>query len=84
MVPRGVEGNLLDRAYQDLELDRGRLLEASAQPTAADAGWDSVGEWLMLAHRMGAERVFFVRDDPVILFRQGRAASGRRRDPWCL
>ena len=76
MAPRGVEGNLLDRAYQDLELDRGRLLEASPQPTAADAGWDSVGEWLMLAHRMGAERVFFVGDDPVILFTKLEPPAG--------
>ena len=68
MAPGGVEGDLLDRAYQELELERGRLLPTSPEPTFGDAGWDSVGEWLMLAHRMGAERVFFVEDDPVILF----------------
>ena len=68
MAPHSVEGDLLDRAYQELELDRGRLLQTSPQPTVDDTSWDSVGEWLMLAHRMGAERVFFVEDDPVILF----------------
>ena len=75
MAPRGVEGDLLDRAYQELEFEQGRLLQTSPQPTA-DAGWDSVGEWLMLAHRMGAERVFFVGDDPVILFTRLPSSAG--------
>ena len=76
MAPSGVEGGLLERAYRDLELERGRLLEASPQPASGDANWDSVGEWLMLAHRMGAERVFFVGDDPVILFTQLAPSAG--------
>ncbi len=68
MAPRALDGDLLERAYQELELEQGRLLETSDQPTFDEADWNSVGEWLMLAHRMGAERVFFVDDDPVILF----------------
>ena len=76
MASSGVQNGLLDRAYQDLELERGRLLETSPQPTADDASWDSVGEWLMLAHRMGAERVFFVGDDPVILFTRLSRSAG--------
>jgi len=66
VASRGAEGGLLERAYQVLDLEQGRLLQTSREPTADD--WDSVGEWLMLAHRMGAKRVFFVEDDPVILF----------------
>lgn len=76
MVTRSVGGDLLDSAYRELELERGRLLHTSPQPSVSDAGWDSVGEWLMLAHRMGAERVFFVNDDPVILFRRLEPSSG--------
>ena len=76
MVARSVGGDLLDRAYRELELERGRLLDTSPQPSVKDAGWDSVGEWLMLAHRMGAERVFFVNDDPVILFSRLEPSSG--------
>lgn len=68
MTLRGVGGGLLDTAYRELEFERGRLLDASSQPTVDRAIWDSVGEWLMLAHRMGAERVFFVEEDPVVLF----------------
>lgn len=68
MVPSGGAGDLLERAYRELDLDQGRLLRSAPQAGFQDADWDSVGEWLMLAHRMGAERVFFVDDDPVILF----------------
>ena len=76
IVTSRVDGDLLDSAYRDLELDRGRLLETSPGPAVEDASWDSVGEWLMLAHRMGAERVFFVGDDPVILFTRLAPSEG--------
>lgn len=76
MAPHGVEGDLLERAYRELDLDQGRLLQASPQPSDDDANWESVGEWLMLAHRMEAERVFFVGDDPVILFTRLPSSAG--------
>lgn len=90
MAPGGVEVDLLDRAYEELEFERGRLLRTSSQPTAGDASLDSVGEWLMLAYRMGAERVFFVGDDPVILFTRLPASAGEAdilaayRSAWSL
>jgi hypothetical protein len=61
---------LLDTAYRDLGLTLGDLVPTSDSPTdslSADQ-WRDKGEWLMLGKRMGAERVFFVGDDPVILF----------------
>lgn len=76
MAPPSVEGDLLERAYQELELKQGRLLETSPQPTVDEDDWSSVGEWLMLAHRMDAERVFFVGDDPVILFTRLPPSAG--------
>jgi hypothetical protein len=61
--------DLLLQAYEDLDLVRGTLLPASSAPRQASRKeWRAVGEWLMLADRMGAERVFFVGGDPVILF----------------
>ena len=63
-----LDQDVLDRAYLELEFDRGRLLRTSPEPTMGDDGWDSVDDWLVLAHRMGAERVYFVGDDPVIVF----------------
>lgn len=71
-----VGGDLLEQAYRDLDLDHGRLLETSVQPVGDADAWESVGDWLMLAHRMDAERVFFVGDDPVILF--SRLPAGAR------
>jgi hypothetical protein len=70
---KGVD--LLSRAYEDLDLVGENLLSASLRPLPDGADeWRAVGEWLILAHRMGAERVFFVGDDPVAVF--SRLPSG--------
>lgn len=90
VAPSGAASDLLERAYRELDLDQGRLLQASPQPGHDDADWDSVGEWLMLAHRMEAERVFFVGDDPVILFARMPPSAGKEeilnayRRAWSL
>ena len=75
MAGRVVGDDLLDRAYRELEFAQGRLLHTSGQLNI-DVALDSVGEWLTLAERMGAERVFFVEDDPVILFHRLPSAAG--------
>ena len=69
-VPSQTPHQLLDAAYRDLELSDGDLVATSSSPErglTADQ-WRSKGEWLMLGKRMGAERVFFVADDPVVVF----------------
>lgn len=60
---------LLDRAYTDLGLNAGRLLPAARSPAEVGdpAVWRDVGEWLMLAWRVRADRLFFVGNDPVIV-----------------
>ena len=65
-----ISSTLLDRAYADLGLEAGRLLPAATSPAEIGdpALWRDVGEWLMLAQRLRAERLFFVGDDPVIVF----------------
>lgn len=69
MSPESVASPLLERAYVDLDLVGGMLLEATAQPSAADdQRWREVGDWLLLAARVDADRVFFVNDDPVLVF----------------
>lgn len=60
--------DLLARAYRELDLDRGLLVRAGDGPPDLRERWDAIGEWVILAQRMGAERVFFVGDDPVIVF----------------
>ncbi len=61
---------LLDAAYADLELKDGALLPATKLPSdgVSEADWLSKGEWLSLANSVGAERLFFVRDNPVVVF----------------
>jgi hypothetical protein len=69
MSPSSHGAALLSRAYEDLDFDAGDLLDTSVSVRRGHfAEWQAVGEWLMLAERMGAERVFFVGDDPVIIF----------------
>src|ERR1051326_7700569 len=61
--------SLLDAAYQKLELSEGELLPATDSPESLKAEqWIEKGEWLSLAKYLGAEKIFFVRDNPVIVF----------------
>ena len=61
---------LLEAAYQGLEFSQGDLVSTSNSPETGYSGdeWRSKGEWLILGQRMGAERIFFVSDDPVVIF----------------
>jgi N-6 DNA Methylase len=61
---------LLACAYRDLDLFGGDLVEASAVPPAGidPDVWREVGDWLLLGARVGAERIFFVQNDPVLVF----------------
>lgn len=81
---------LLDAAYSDLGLSEGSLLDATDRPTGVAADdWINRGEWLALAESVGVERVFFVENNPVIVF-----ASSEERDEqrvretinriWCM
>jgi Eco57I restriction-modification methylase len=80
----------IKRVYEDLEYDKGDLLEASDVPIASNIDeWLNKGDWLSLAKRVQAERVFFVDNNPVIIF-----AKNHDRDPnlwmkyfnetWCM
>ena len=61
---------LLDSVYTELDLISGNLLEVSdALPSDFGAQqWSELGDWLLLAARVKAERVFFLNDDPVLVF----------------
>jgi hypothetical protein len=60
---------LLHAAYQQLAFDQGELLSASRHPQlgAAD-GWLDKGDWQALAAQVGADALFFVNHDPVVVF----------------
>src|SRR5260370_632933 len=60
---------LLKAAYSQLEFDRGSLLSAAGQPQpGVPASWLDNGDWLSLAAQVGAEKIFFVDRDPVVVF----------------
>lgn len=61
---------LLEQVYRDLDLVSGTLMKAAATPAAGidPHAWRELGEWLLLAARVDAERIFFVNDDPVLIF----------------
>ena len=64
-------GALLRAAYKDLGLADGKLLPATDSPRGRSSqDWVDKGEWLTLAGEVGADRVFFVENNPVIVFAQ--------------
>lgn len=59
----------LDEVYQSLGYQDGTLLSAVAEPDAETREeWLEKGDWLALAKKAGAEKVFFVNNDPVLVF----------------
>ena len=70
MSPENVDSMLLENAYRDLDLVGGALVDAAESPPADidQQIWRDRGDWLMLASRIDAQKVFFVNDDPVLVF----------------
>jgi hypothetical protein len=65
----GAGARLLTTAYEQLDLVSGDLISPTGSlAERPETQWLEVGDWLLLAERMGAERVFFVDSDPVIVF----------------
>jgi hypothetical protein len=61
--------DLLNAVYEELAFDQGSLLSAMHGPNSgALEDWVDRGDWQSLAAQVGAERVFFVNRDPVIVF----------------
>jgi hypothetical protein len=59
----------LDEVYRSLGYEEGTLLNAVICPDAeTDEEWLDKGDWLSLAHKVGAEKVFFVKNDPALVF----------------
>lgn len=70
MTASAAAPSLLDRVYDELDLVNGTLLDAAYEPNTDSAkdNWRNLGDWLLLAARVRAERIFFVNDDPVLVF----------------
>lgn len=69
MSSLGSPTDFLTSAYQQLAFNLGALLPASRspQPGAGDE-WLERGDWQFLAAEVGAESIFFVDRDPVVVF----------------
>ena len=81
--------DLLDAAYSDLDFKGGDLLRATDAPGERDReNWITRGGWLRLAHKVGAERVFFVDGNPVIVFVKDEPGQANLRQlfnrAWCM
>ena len=88
-----MELRLLDEAYQNLGYKDGVLLAAIRQPVPDSIEaqeWLEKGDWLALAHKVGAEKVFFVQDNPVVVFRDfaeepdDKELLNTFRRAWCM
>ncbi|HEY4035599.1 MAG TPA: N-6 DNA methylase, partial [Ktedonobacteraceae bacterium] len=61
----------LDEAYRSLGYQEGALLSAIERPeigTLEEQEWLEKGDWLALAHKVGAEKLFFINNDPLLVF----------------
>jgi N-6 DNA Methylase len=67
---------LLDAALEQLGFREGALLPAMATPRPeALKDWVEKGDWQMLAAQVGAESIFFVDRDPVVVFAKTNAVD---------
>jgi methylase of polypeptide subunit release factors len=84
--------SFLDAAYRDLGFQDGDLLMATLVPkvgTQEAEEWLEKGDWLAQASRINAESIFFVDNEPVIVFCQVQDDSAENlletfRKAWCL
>jgi type I restriction-modification system DNA methylase subunit len=60
----------LDSLYKELDFQSGPLLPTTEEPTSriSNRDWLEKGEWLAAGKRAGADKVFFVENNPVVVF----------------
>ena len=80
---------LLDAAYLGLDLAAGDLVTTTNRPTATPSSdWIEKGEWLALGQQVGAEKIFFVNNNPVIVFAESSSGFedwlGFFNRIWCM
>ncbi len=62
--------SILSIVYNQLDYNSGQLFDLSNQPSAkiGQDDWLNKGEWLIAAKKAGAEKIFFVDNNPVVIF----------------
>lgn len=80
----------LDVLYRELDFKSGDLFTATDEPSSCRkrSDWVEKGEWLSAAKRAGAQKIFFVENNPVAVFAEsGDGVAERIRafnKAWCL
>ena len=62
--------DILNVVYDQLDFKSGQLFDVTSQPLRriGQDDWLNKGEWLTAAKRAGAEKIFFVDNNPVVIF----------------
>ena len=60
----------LNIIYNQLDYNNGQLFDLISQPSSkiGQDDWLNKGEWLVAAEKAGAEKIFFVKNNPVVIF----------------
>ena len=82
--------NSLNILYEELDFKNGSLYPVMDNPSACpkSTDWIEKGEWLAAAKRAGAEKIFFVDNNPVAVFAECGAGFEEKikafNRMWCL
>ncbi len=82
--------NSLNILYKELDFNGGALLKSTDEPSHCRHrnDWLEKGEWLAAAKRADAEKIFFVENNPVVVFSEcGREPIDKIKafnKAWCL
>ncbi len=82
--------SFLDTIYSDLDYQSGDLYDCTDEPSGlgARSAWVDKGEWLAAAKHAGAEKIFFIKDNPVAVFAKCPANKADQIEAfnnlWCL
>ncbi len=80
--------NNLDILYEALDFENGSLCSVMDPSSTKSIDWLEKGEWFAAAKRAGAEKVFFLQNNPVIVFAECGAEPGEKvkafNRAWCL
>jgi hypothetical protein len=82
--------DILETVYKDLDYTSGTLCDTAESPANCSdvSQWIDKGEWLTAAKRAGADKIFFVDNNPIIVFAQcgvdDREKIKTFNRIWCL